>query len=452
MKKRILSLLLLVCVALGSFAGCNSNSSSSSSSTGSSSAPLPAREDFASQVTLDFSAETLTQEVEVKMYIDGDTTHFRDTEGLTDDGTLKARYLGVNTPESTGTIEPWGKKASEFTKSKLKDAQSIVVETDGNKWDLDSTGERYMLWVWYKPQNSDTYRNLNVELLQEGLAWGSKTSDCRYGTVCGKAINVANAHGLGVYSKEKDPDFYYGSAVELDLFELRTNIDKYVGSRVAFNATIVWVDGWTVYVEDYHEATDMVYGMTLFYGYKGELNDAMSVGNRVRIVGNLTNNENYGYQVSNLSYDLMDTTNPENVHVLGKETVVYHETTVSQLMGNVMLQLEVVGDDGEPKLENKTFTYGELALSSAISMTNLRVTSVYTTKTGNNAGAISITCEDAQGNEIVIRTAVLKNADGTTVLESAFAGKTIDVLKGIIDFYDGSYQVKVFHLSHINIH
>ena len=121
-------------------------------------------------------------------------------------------------------------------------------------------------------------------------------------------------------------------------------------------------------------------------------------------------------------------------------------------MGNVTLQLEVVGDDGEPKLENKTFTYGELALSSAISMTNLRVTAVYTTKTGNNAGAISITCEDAQGNEIVIRTAVLKNADGTTVLESAFAGKTIDVLKGIIDFYDGSYQVKVFHLSHINIH
>jgi hypothetical protein len=308
-----------------------------------------------------------------------------------------------------------------------------------------------MLWVWYQPKGSDTYRNLNVELLQEGLAWGSKTSDCRYGTVCGKAINVANAHGLGVYSKDKDPDFYYGSAVELDLFELRTNIDKYEGKRVAFNATVVWRDGWNVYVEDYHEATNMVYGMTIFFGYNGALNDAMQVGNRLRIVGNLTNNENYGYQMSSLSYDLMDTTNPENVHVLGKETVVYHETTIPTLLGEITLQIEVVGDDGEPKLEDKTFKYGQLALSSAVSMTNLYVKSVKTQASGNSIGALTLTCEDVQGNEIEVFTGVLKNADGTTVTADVFEGKTIDVLKGVVDYHYG-YQIKVFHLSHINIH
>ncbi len=450
MKKRFLSLLLLICIALGCFVGCVPAGNSSSSS----SVKLPEKEDFASKVTLDFDAETLTQEVDVKMFIDGDTTHFyvpKTIPHCDEDGVLKARYLAVNTPESTGTIEPWGKKASEFTKEKLKNASSIVIETDKDKWDLDSTAERHLVWVWYKPQGSDTYRNLNIELLQEGLAWGSKTSSLRYGTVCGQAINVANAHELNVYSKAKDPDFYYGSAVELDLCGLRTDIDKYVGKRVAFNATVAWKDGWTVYVEDYHEATNMVYGMTIFYGYNSALNDAMKVGNRVRIVGNLTDNENYGYQISSLSFDLLDTTNPENVIVLGKETVTYHERDAATITGEITLQLEVTGTDGETTVENKTFKYGELAMSSAVSVKNLRVVSAYTTPQGNNKGAISLTCEDAQGNEITVRTVVLKNADGSYVTQDAFVEKTIDV-KGIIDLYNGEYQVKVFALSHITIH
>lgn len=447
MKKRFLSLLLLVCIALGCFAGCNLGNSSSSQK-------LPEREDFAGKVTLDFDAETLTQEVDVKMFIDGDTTHFNVPKTIPhceDDGVLKARYLAVNTPESTGTIEPWGKKASEFTKSKLKDASSIVIETDKDKWDLDSTAERHLVWVWYKPQGSDTYRNLNIELLQEGLAWGSKTSSLRYGSVCAQAINVANAHKLYVYSQEKDPDFYYGTAVELDLCGLRTNIDAYVGNRVAFNATVVWKDGYTVYVEDYDEMTDMVYGMTIFYGYNNALNDAMKVGNRVRIVGNLTNNENYGYQISNLSFDLLDTTNPENVIVLGKETVTYHETDVPTLTGKITLQLEVTGTDGETTIENKEFDYGALAMSSAVSVKNLTVIDAYTTQNGNNKGAISLTCVDEHGNEITVRTVVLKHTDGTTVTEDEFVDKTIDV-KGIIDLYNDDYQVKVFALSHITIH
>ena len=449
MRKRILSLLLLICIALGCFVGCVPAGNSSSSS-----AQLPAKEDFAAKVTLDFDAETLTQEVDVKMFIDGDTTHFyvpKTIPHCDEDGVLKARYLAVNTPESTGTIEPWGKKASDFTKSKLMSASSIVIETDKDSWDLDSTGDRHLVWVWYKPQGSDTYRNLNIELLQEGLAWGSKSASLRYGTVCAQAINVANSHKMCVYSQEKDPDFYYGTAVELDLCGLRTNIDKYVDKRVAFNATIVWRDGWTVYVEDYHEATDMVYGMTIFFGYNNALHDAMQIGNRVRIVGTLTDNENYGYQISGLSYDLMDTTNPENVHVLGKETVTYHERDAATITGEITLQLEVTGTDGETTVENKTFKYGELAMSSAVSVKNLRVVSAYTTQTGNNKGAISLTCEDAQGNEITVRTVVLKNADGSYVTQDAFVGKTIDV-KGIIDLYNGEYQVKVFALSHITIH
>ena len=83
---------------------------------------------------------------------------------------LKARYLAVNTPESTGKIEEWGKAASRFTREKLENAEEIWIESDDTAWNLDSTGARFLVWVWYRPQGEQDFRNLNIELLQEGLA------------------------------------------------------------------------------------------------------------------------------------------------------------------------------------------------------------------------------------------------------------------------------------------
>ena len=156
---------------------------------------LPEWQDFASQLKLDLNTSSLKWEVEVKMFIDGDTTHFyinnsgningiSKTPGI--DGVLKARYLGINTPESTGKIEPWGKKASNFTKSKLESAESIIIESDDENWNVDSTGERFLVWVWYKPEGAKDYRNLNLEILQEGLAVSSKSGRYVYGEYCEK--------------------------------------------------------------------------------------------------------------------------------------------------------------------------------------------------------------------------------------------------------------------------
>ena len=187
MKKRLLSLLLLVSLSLSVFAGCNFSSllgggkTSEPDSQTSSTSEAPAgpvfdpysKEDpelnivYSKQLTLDeTSAETKKMEVTVKSYIDGDTTHFYIPQELRsqfkNQDALKARYLGVNTPESTGKLEEWGKKAANFTKNRLLSASSIILETDGNTWEVDSTGERYLVWVWYKPQGSDTYVNLNT--------------------------------------------------------------------------------------------------------------------------------------------------------------------------------------------------------------------------------------------------------------------------------------------------
>ena len=78
----------------------------------------------------------------------------------------------------------------------------------------------------------------------------------------------AKAYKLNAFSGEKDPDFYYGEAIELTLKELRTNIDAYNGVKVAFKGIITKNNSNTIYIEDYDSETDMYYGMTAPRGWE----------------------------------------------------------------------------------------------------------------------------------------------------------------------------------------
>lgn len=160
--KKLLSLSLVLCILVACFAGCKDTSDSTGESKG--------FVDYVENTKLNLDSATKKQEVTVKSFIDGDTTHFFVPTDLSDDGTLKARYMGVNTPESTGKIEEWGKKASNFTKAKLSGAAAIMVESDNEQWNVDSTGGRHLVWVWYKPTADADYRCLNLELVQNGLS------------------------------------------------------------------------------------------------------------------------------------------------------------------------------------------------------------------------------------------------------------------------------------------
>ena len=50
---------------------------------------------------------------QVKLYqsIDGDTAHFIPLVTTTSRLNIKSRYYGIDTPESTGRIQPWGQPA-----------------------------------------------------------------------------------------------------------------------------------------------------------------------------------------------------------------------------------------------------------------------------------------------------------------------------------------------------
>ena len=390
-------------------------------------------------------------------FVDGDTTHFdvpASVASVIGDDVLKARYLAINTPESTGEIEPWGKKASNYTRAALEKAVSIIIESDTANWDPDSTGGRYMVWVWYKTAEMEDYRNLNIEILQEGLAFGSNTGGNTYGDIAMQALNQAKSFKLHVFSKDKDPEFYYGGAYNLSMKELKTNSDLYSGKLVRFEGVVTRRNGATIYMEEYDAETNMYFGIQVFCGYSvpGSIMDAMKVGNRISMVGTLQYYENGGYyQVSNIQYDIMNPTSIEYVHKISDgHSAGYQEVDPDVVLnGTVDIEFTVEDDEGNESTETKTFKYGELALFSTVSVRGLKVVSTYTTQSGDSAGAISITCETESGAKITVRTEVLKDADGNTVKESIFEiGSYIDV-NGIIDFYQNSYQVKVFDIADI---
>lgn len=75
--------------------------------------------------------------VKLTKCIDGDTAEFTKVG--------KTRFLYIDTPESTITVEPYGKEASTYTCNLLKKAKLIQLQYDGPKKDKYN---RTLAWVW----------------------------------------------------------------------------------------------------------------------------------------------------------------------------------------------------------------------------------------------------------------------------------------------------------------
>lgn len=442
--KRVIALLLALAAIVLCFASCLQKESGNGTQTTPATSETVIK-DYVSELKLNMNSETKKQVVTVKTYVDGDTTHFNIPEDVLSGGVLKARYLAIDTPESTGKIEEYGKKASDFTKSVLSRAVSILVESDDEKWNLDSTGSRYLVWVWYKTSEDVEYRNLNLEILQNGLAAASSTGNNRYGDICLAALAQARAEKLNVYSGEKDPDFYYGDAIELTIKELRLNAVGYTNKKVAFEGVITRNDGRSVYIEEYDADTDMYFGMTVYYGYglSGTGLSMIAVGNRSRIVGTLQYYEAGGtYQVSGLTYRQMKPDDPGNVLKISDG----HEPAFVTVSADKFVNGKVILDGDE-----REYSFAELAQSTTVSINNLTVKDIYTTTSDDSSskGAMTLTCE-ADGVTVYVRTAVLVGSDGKIVTQEAYSGKNINV-RGVVDYYDGKYQIKVLSLGDITV-
>ena len=401
--------------------------------------------DYAASLTLDMSSETVKQEVTIKTYVDGDTVHFYVPTTVHESGVLKGRFLGINTPESTGKIEEYGKAASKFTRERLSQATSIIIESDNSKWNIDSTGDRYLVWVWYKTAADQEYRNLNLEILQNGLAIANSTASNRYGALCMSALNQAKAYKKNMFSGQPDPDFFYGDAAEVTLRELRTNPEAYNGTKVACTGVITRNYNSSVYVEAFDPETGMYHGISVYYGYAlpGAALDILSVGNEVRIVGLMQYYEAGGtWQISGLTHNLMKPQDPGNCQKLSEG----HKPSYVLTDAETFVSGQVTLEDGT------TRAFAEMALATSLEMHGLTVESIYTTtdEESSSKGAMTLTCKVGD-TTVLVRTIMLKDANGEILTADTYAGKTIDV-KGIVDFFDGAYQLKVFSANDITIH
>ena len=122
---KIVCLIVLSCMLISVFTGCdtagNDGTTPSGTQPGQNNQPTEGKieeKDYAASVKLDMNSDSLKAEATVSSYVDGDTTWFNVDKSVMGTAEVKTRYIAINTPESTGTIEEWGKAASNFTREK----------------------------------------------------------------------------------------------------------------------------------------------------------------------------------------------------------------------------------------------------------------------------------------------------------------------------------------------
>ena len=377
------------------------------------------------------STGTRVMEASVLTFVDGDTTHFSVPEEEFPGGVLKGRYLAIDTPECTGKVEPFGQAASDFTREKLSSAVSILLESDTAEWELDSTGQRTLVWVWYRLSEGEPYRNLNIELLQNGLAAGSGVARNRYGQTCAKALEQAKEEKRNLYSGQPDPDFYYGDAIELTIRELREHPEEYAGKKVAFTGSLILNDGGSVYAEAFDPETGRYYGMSVYYGYNlsGGGLEALHVGNQTRIVGTFQYYEAGGvWQVSDVKYRMMKPDDPDNLRKLsdGKKPA-YQRLTAGELLRE-----------------------GPLLTAASAALQGLTVESAETVT--KEDGKISLRLECRQEEETVwIQTLPLTGAMEALLPAEQYLHHQIDV-QGMVECGEEGVSLLVFQPEGILLH
>lgn len=350
--------------------------------------------------------------------VDGDTAVFK-----TSNQEFTARFLGVDTPESTGQVEKWGKTASLFTANKLNNAVSIVVQSDGGAAQKDTTGSRYLTFVWYKATADSDYRLLNLELVQEGLSFGKTSTITKYKNNFVSAHNQAMAQKLRLWGNEADENYFAGSALQVSVKYILENKTELLSqnAKVRFEATVVRIDGLYVYVQDYDGETDKVYSILMYLGYNFTSNK-LQPGYRLSICGNI---QEYGGYVQISGLTDLPVAHEDNLKFIEKANVKETNVSVSDVLNA-----------------------SELDMRKFVSLENIKVTSVYTTASGDSKGAMTITGKVGE-ETITIRTSVLRK-DYEAVTEDYFKNKTISV-KGLIEEYNETKQIKVVSIDDVTI-
>jgi micrococcal nuclease len=330
-------------------------------------------------------------EVTLDRCTDGDTAQF--TNGSV---YFSVRFLGIDTPESTYRIDPWGKAASTYTCDKLTNAETIVLEAQEER--TDSNG-RYLAWVWYDG------RLLNLELIEQAYSNAKGASDAKYKDEiydAELATQVTNRRLWG----EDDPNYDYSlDGIQVSIQELATNSELYEGTKLVVQGFVAAKDGKHPYLID-----ENGYGIYIYLGFSNSYD--IEIGNEILLEG------------LNLSFYTDES---------GTET--------TQLVGFMKTRTELVSEGNV--LKSRELLISNLTTddySSYVTLKDLTVTFVSLASTG----FYTITCEDALGNTIELYlTGSFEQAE---VYAKLSVDSVIDVT-GPLGQHLGQYQLELSDLD-----
>jgi endonuclease YncB( thermonuclease family) len=348
---------------------------------------------------------------------DGDTATFRTATS----DPFRVRFLGIDTPESTYRIDPWGKAASDYTANRLLNATTIVLEAEGNSPLLDSTGTRYLAWIWVDG------KLLNLELIEESFTTSKGVSGSKYADVLFAADMRTQTKGKRIWG-ERDPNFDYSKeGVQITLEELRTNEEVYAGGKIAVTGIVTKLVGFSAFIEDC-SGEGGCFGIYVYAGFS-QLSKLV-VGHEITVDG----------------------------------TMVYHPdqaTGAPQITDTRDSKITVISTGNE--VNSTTMTIGDLnrvtnpLLSGRlVKIENVTVVSGYDST--NNAYTFRI--RDAQNNIIEVRVAsdvAIRDPNIPSPLDNRirtweyFNGKNIDIIAPI-GIYSGQYQLLLSSFQDITFH
>ena len=264
-------------------------------------------------------------EVELKTAIDGDTAHFYPVVENTSSEVIKARFYGIDTPESTGQVQPWGRPASYFTKDRLKEAKTIVLSSPSKIYEppqTDSTGGRYVSLVWvseYENATIDQLVCLNLWIVQEGYSYVRNLSDIpEYVDTFIAAEDQAKAFKKNMFSGLEDTTFNYGDYEDVSLLDIKREItkqlkdpsyvNKYDNKKVRIVGTVAGFSNNILYLQNFYsfeQGADVMEGeyagINIFVGAAGCPTKFRKVNTYIQVCGLALDSENFGFQITDVS-------------------------------------------------------------------------------------------------------------------------------------------------------
>ena len=262
----------------------------------------------------------------LKTAIDGDTAHFTPKVDNGNIGTMKARFYGIDTPESTGKVQEWGKPASKYTKKMLEQADengTIVVSSAQDSYgapEPDSTGSRYVSLVWInltkKNAPKEELQLLNLMIVQEGLSWVKNVQSMpQYMDTFYAAQRQAEEYKLNMHSGLDDPDYNYGDYEDASLLDIKNelketladpnHVNKFDGAKIRFQGTVCGFINHVLYLQDYvlYDNDDPAKGgeycgINVFVGMSDISSKYTKINTYLQICGLAQYTENYGFQVT----------------------------------------------------------------------------------------------------------------------------------------------------------